>query len=280
MRVQVDDVRLYFDVSGMGLVPDGPVMRERPVIVCLHGGPGFDHSSLKPFFAPLAQDAQVIFLDHRGQGRSDPSTPERWTLDTWIEDLRLFCEALGLDRPIIVGQSFGGVVALGAAIRYPELQSRLIVSSSIARFRLDRALAMFERRGGEEVRAVAERFFEDPNLEHYEEFKQTCLPVYNTTPADPNLLARTLLRPEVGIHFFRGEAFTYDWLDDLQRIRCPTLVLGGAEDPITTLADQQDIAAAIPGAQLEIFPDAGHGVFRDKPAEALEVVRRFAFATD
>ncbi len=56
MRVQVGDVRLYFDVAGMGLVPDGPGMRQRPVVVCLHGGPGLDHSMLKAYLAPLAAE--------------------------------------------------------------------------------------------------------------------------------------------------------------------------------------------------------------------------------
>jgi pimeloyl-ACP methyl ester carboxylesterase len=131
VRVAVGDTHLYFDVEGMGLVPDGPTMRERPVVVCLHGGPGFDHSMVKTSLAPLADIAQLVFPDHRGQGRSDPSEPARWNLDTWIDDLRGFCEALGLGRPVILGQSFGGVVAMGAAIRYPELPGKLIVSSSI-----------------------------------------------------------------------------------------------------------------------------------------------------
>jgi len=145
VRVAVGDTHLYFDVEGMGLVPDGPTMRERPVVVCLHGGPGFDHSMVKTALAPLADVAQLVFPDHRGQGRSDPSEPARWNLDTWIDDLRDFCEALGLERPIILGQSFGGIVAMGAAIRYPDLPAKLIVSSSIAKFRLDRSLPMFEK---------------------------------------------------------------------------------------------------------------------------------------
>ncbi len=278
MQVRVGDVRLYFDVAGMGLVPDGPVMRERPVILCLHGGPGFDHSTLKAYLTPLADDVQLVFLDHRGQGRSGRSTRERWNLETWIDDVRGFSDALGLERPVILGQSFGGVVALGTAIRYPDLVSGLIVSSSIAKFRLDRALPMFEMLGGERAREVAERYFRDPNQECLEEFIAVCLPLYNPTPQHPDLLARVIRRDEVAIHFFRGEAFTYDWLDELERIRCPTLILAGELDPITTVADQEDMAVRIPGSRLEVFPNAGHGVFRDKAAEALNVIRQFVLA--
>jgi pimeloyl-ACP methyl ester carboxylesterase len=278
VRVRVRDIRLYFDVEGMGLVPDGPTMRERPTIVCLHGGPGFDHSTLKPFLAPLADSAQLVFLDHRGQGRSDESSPDRWNLDTWIEDLRGFCEVLGIEKPTILGQSFGGMVALGLAIRHPELLGKLIVSSSTARFREDRALAMFERLGGEEPRLVAERFFHDPNHESFEAFMTTCLPLYTQTPPDPDVRARMRMRPEVGFHFFRDEIRTYDWFGELDRVRVPTLVLAGELDPITTVADHEEMVAAIQGSRLEVFQDAGHGVFRDKPDDALAVIRDFVLA--
>ena len=278
MRVRVGDVHMYFDTAGMGLVPDGPTMRERPVVICLHGGPGFDHSTLKHYLTPLADDAQLVFVDHRGQGRSDESTPDRWNFDTWIEDLRGFCEALEIEHPVILGQSFGGMVALGTAIRHPELPAKLIVSSSAAKIRLDRALPMFERLGGVKARDVAERLLLDPNQEHFDTFVATCLPLYNPTPADPDVLARVLLRPEVGFHFFKGEGLTFDWLGDLDRIRCPTLILAGELDPITTVADHEDMAAAIPDSRLEVIPDAGHGVFRDQPAEALALIRDFVFA--
>lgn len=278
MRVRVSDVRLYFDVAGMGLVPDGPVMRERPVVLCLHGGPGFDHSTLKAYLTQLADDVQLVFLDHRGQGRSDHSAPERWNLETWIDDVRGASDALGLERPVILGQSFGGVVALGAAIRYPDLPSRLIVSSSIAKFRLDRALPMFERLGGERAREVAERYFRDPDQERLEAFIAICLPLYNTTPQDPDIITRVIRRDEVALHFFRGEAFTYDWLDQLERIRCPTLILAGELDPITTVADHEDMAARIPESRLEVFPNTGHGVFRDQTAQALNLIKEFVLA--
>lgn len=275
MRVRVGDVRLYFDVVGSGLVPEGRTMRERPVVLCLHGGPGFDHSFLKHWLTPLADQAQLIFLDHRGQGRSEESTPERWNLDTWINDVRHFCDALGIERPILLGQSFGGIVALGVAIRHPGFPGMLIVSSSTARLRLDRALPMFEAVGGVRARAVAEAFFTDPNEEHFEGFMRTCLPLYNRTPIDPEALARVRMRPEVAFHFFRGEALSYDWSDELSEIRCPALILAGDADPITTVPDHEEMATSIHGSRLEVFAGAGHGVFRDKPNEALAVIRQF-----
>ena len=80
MKVFVNGVRLFFDVEGARLVPDGPVMREKPTLLLLHGGPGFDHSIYKPAYSALADVAQIIYLDHRGNGRSEDgrAKPGTW----------------------------------------------------------------------------------------------------------------------------------------------------------------------------------------------------------
>jgi len=270
-----DGTRIFFEVIGTRLVPDGPTMRERPALLLLHGGPGFDHSGLAHTLAPLSDVAQLVLLDHRGQGRSDGDDAADWNLDHWVPDIVEFCDALELDEPLILGQSFGGVVALAVAARYPGLPSKLIVSSSLARFRPDRAFPMFERLGGPEVREVAERHFSELSDESAAEFIRVALPVYNPTPMDPDVIARTRLKLEVGNHFFRNEGLTVDLLPELRNIRCPTLVLGGELDPITPVADSEDIAGAIPQAEVRIVAGAGHGVFRDKPEEALALIREF-----
>jgi pimeloyl-ACP methyl ester carboxylesterase len=96
MRVLVNGVRLFFDVEGANLVPDGPSMREKPTLLLLHGGPGFDHSICKPAYSSLADYAQIIYLDHRGNGRSDTGPKEASTLAQWGDDVRPFCEVLGI----------------------------------------------------------------------------------------------------------------------------------------------------------------------------------------
>ena len=71
MRIATDDgVRLFVDVDGAEFVPDGPRMRRRPVLVLLHGGPGMDHSSFKLELGSFREIAQLVFIDHRGNGRS------------------------------------------------------------------------------------------------------------------------------------------------------------------------------------------------------------------
>jgi pimeloyl-ACP methyl ester carboxylesterase len=274
MYARVRDTRLYFDVAGMGLVADGSTMREQPTVVCLHGGPGFDHSMMKAALWPLADEAQLVFPDQRGNGRSEESTPDRWNLDTWIDDIPAFCETLGIERPVLLGGSFGGFVALGVAGRYPELPSKLVLLSTAIRIRQDRALAMFEQLGGRSARAAAARNFEQPSLETRETYQRVCLPLYHPGPGDPGALTRVVQRHEVGIHFWRGELTRFDLSAEAANVRCPTLILGGELDPITTAADLEDLAASIDGSRLEILPDTGHGL-RNKPDEALAIIRDF-----
>src|SRR5215211_2444234 len=82
MHVETNGMRLWFDVDGCVLEPDGPVMRERPTVVLLHGGPGsFDHSYLKPDFARLSNVAQIVYLDLPGHGRSDHGDPATWSFE-------------------------------------------------------------------------------------------------------------------------------------------------------------------------------------------------------
>jgi pimeloyl-ACP methyl ester carboxylesterase len=70
MRAKIRDTEIWFDIDGAGLVPDGGAMRQRPVGFLIHGGPGSDHSGFKPSMSPLARHMQLVYFDHRGQGRS------------------------------------------------------------------------------------------------------------------------------------------------------------------------------------------------------------------
>jgi pimeloyl-ACP methyl ester carboxylesterase len=185
MLASVGDVRLFVDVDGAKLVPDGMSMRERPTIILIHGGPGFDHTPFKAHYSPLTEIAQVVYYDHRGNRRSDEGPRERWNLDKWADDLRTLCDVLGIERPIVFGASFGGFVALNYALRHPDHPARLVLSSTTAHVHLDRALAMFERLGGPEARSVAERFFAEPTANNLDEYLRVCGPFTRSARARP-----------------------------------------------------------------------------------------------
>jgi pimeloyl-ACP methyl ester carboxylesterase len=205
MHVSVNGVRLFFDVEGTRLVPDGP-MRERPTLLMLHGGPGADHSIYRPAYSALADIAQIIYLDHRGNGRSEDGPREGWNLAQWGDDVRAFCDVLGIADPIVLGVSFGGMVALAYATRHPAHPSRLILISTEAAggsYR-ERRVALFERFGGAEVGDLARRRFLEPQAPwdqtSRDAWRQIAMPVYTRRPRDPDVARRTVNRPEVALH--------------------------------------------------------------------------------
>jgi len=277
MHASIGDVRLFFDVEGAKLVPDGPAMRERPTLLLLHGGPGFDHSSYKPAFSPLAEVAQVVYLDHRGNGRSDAGDRAKWNLAQWADDVVAFCGALGIEKPVVLGNSFGGMVAMAYGVRHPDHPGKLVLSSTTAKTRLDRVYAAFERLGGPAARDAARRYWEKPGQDTLPDYARLCFPLYSRTPRDPDANARTRWNFDVMFHFGGGEDHRFDLLPELAKVRCPTLVLGGEDDPICPIDDQADIAAALPAhlVRFERFASCGHGVYRDDPGRALDVLRTF-----
>lgn len=286
MHVVVNGVRLFFDVEGAKFVPEGPVMREKPTLLLLHGGPGFDHSIYKPAYSVLADVAQIIYLDHRGNGRSEDGPRGSWTLTQWGDDVRAFCEVLGIVDPIVLGASFGGMVALAYATRHPAHPSKLVLISTEAAgdTYLDRRVALFERFGGPEVGALARRRFLDADerrdLAAVDAWRKHAFPVYMRTPRDPDIGSRTVGKPEVALHWFAkpaGESHSFDMFPALSRIQCPTLVLGGEDDPMHPIESQVDIAAALPAhlVRFERFANCGHAVIPDQPERAMAVIREF-----
>ena len=264
MRVDVNGTGLWFDVDGSALVPDGPEMRERPTVVLLHGGPGsFDHSYFKPDFARLAEVAQVIYLDLPGHGRSDWGDPSSWTIELCADAVRDFCDTLGLVRPVVLGHSLGGFVAMTYGARHPGHAGALVLQSTMGRFDLERLVEDFRRVGGDEIAAVTERAYTgDPSVT-----REEWAPVwklFGSWVVEDEGRARTVVNQELNAAFdFRG----FDVLDQLARIDCPTLVCVGDLDPVTPPAAAREIVDALADGvgRLEVIEGAGHFTWKDAP---------------
>jgi pimeloyl-ACP methyl ester carboxylesterase len=282
MHIEVNGARIFFDVVGSKLVPEGEAMVERPTLIVMHGGPGFDHSLMRPYFDRFADTHQVIYIDHRGNGRSGGES-STWLLDQWGDDVHGFCQTLGIEKPVVYGLSFGGMVAMSYAARHPEAPSKLVFSSTAARMDLAATYAMMEQLGGGEARRIAEAFWTAPSADAVADYMSVCMPLYNPSSANPDggLAAaarkRAIQRTEVMFHFIEGEQRTMDLLPGLAAVRCPTLVLAGGLDPITPPSCAREIAGALPQGvgELVVFDDAGHGIHRDQPERAEAVLRRF-----
>jgi proline iminopeptidase len=179
---------------------------------------------------------------------------------------------------VVLGQSFGGMVAMSYGARHPDGPSKLILSSTAGRMDLAATYAMMEKLGGAEARQVAEAFWSAPSAERADAYMSVCMPLYNPSAAlGEEARQRAIMRTEVMFHFISREQRSMDLLGGLAAVRCPTLVLAGGLDPITPVACSEAIHQALPKAvaELVVFDEAGHGIHRDEPERAEAVLRRF-----
>src|SRR5205823_2492399 len=102
-------------------------------LLCLHGGPGAPHDYLEPLEAMAATGRRVIFYDQLGCGNSDhPDNPSMWTVNLFVEEVGAIRRALGLDRVHILGQSWGGMLAMEYALTQPLGLAGLVIANSPA----------------------------------------------------------------------------------------------------------------------------------------------------
>jgi pimeloyl-ACP methyl ester carboxylesterase len=281
MRVEVNGRRLWFDVDGAALEPDGPGLRERPTVVLLHGGPGsFDHSYFKPEFGRLAEVAQVVYLDLPGHGRSDWGDPTDWSFELCADAVRGFCDVLGIAEPVVFGHSLGSVVAMVYGVRHPGHARALVLQSAFARFDLGRIVEGFRRVGGDQAASVAERVYGGNRSSVTPEEWAPCFRLFGPHVPGEQERARTVVNAElnaVGLELMRG----FDVLDNLQRIDCPTLVCVGELDPITPVSGAREIADALSVGigRLEVVEGAGHFTWLDAPDLYWPLVTAFVMST-
>lgn len=269
VQVEVNGTRLWFDVEGPGFVPRGATMRERPTLLVIHGGPGgFDHSYFRPWFGRLADIAQVVYVDLRDHGRSARHDPGDWSYALCADDVRAFCDAIGLVRPIVLGHSMGGFVAMLYGARHPGHAGGLVLQSTAASFDLERLAEGFRRVAGDEVAALARRDYSGEDIGS--DAWARVFAAFGPRVLDRDELARCVPSPDIGrrsIELLHGLAA----VDQLALITSPTLVCVGELDPVTPVEASREIIGALqPGiGRLEVIPGAGHFPWLDQP-EALD----------
>jgi pimeloyl-ACP methyl ester carboxylesterase len=191
-----------------------------------------------------------------------------------------------IEHPIVLGHSLGGIVAMVYATRYPDHPSRLVLSSTSTQPTVgERSFAVFDRLGGPRARAAAMAFWTAPNESSLADYEALCMPLYTRTAPPEGFCESALCNPAMRLVFFETELRRLDLLKQLDRIKCPTLIVAGEDDPITPIVDMEDIAAAIRPdlVRLERFGGAGHGVYRDarKPfSPSCEILLGFEVASD
>jgi pimeloyl-ACP methyl ester carboxylesterase len=265
MHIDVNGTRLWFDVDGPLVVPAGDRTRRRPTVVLVHGGPGsYDHSYFKPHFARLTTGAQVVYLDLREHGRSARHDPADWRFEQCADDLRAFCDTLGIVRPVVLGHSMGGIVAMLYGARHPGHAGALILQSTMARFDVDRLVAGFRTVAGDEVAELARREYLGESVTEQE--WATVFAAFGPEVPSRAQLARRIGNPDLGgpgMDLLRR----VDVAGRLAGVRCPTLTCVGDLDPVTPVAAAREIVDALPPGtgRLAIVEGAGHFPWLDRP---------------
>jgi pimeloyl-ACP methyl ester carboxylesterase len=279
MHIDVNGTQLWFDVDGAALVADRSEMRQRPTVVLVHGGPGvYDHSYFKPDFAGLAEHVQIVYLDLRGHGRSEWGDAATWSFEACADDVRVLCDTLGIDKPIVFGHSMGAPIVLLYGARHPGHAAGLIVQSGFARWDPLRMVDGFRRVAGEKVAEIAGRSYageEVPDEEWARVFA-----AFGPNLPDKEREARTPKNLELnsrGMELIRR----LDIVDQLSRVNSPTLVSVGELDPVTSVVAAEEIVRALPErvAQLEVLDGAGHFTWMDAPDRFWPMIIEFVHRT-
>jgi proline iminopeptidase len=281
----VDRAMLYYRVIGQG----------QPIHL-LHGGPGFSHTYLLPDMDRLADTFRLIYYDQRGRGKSARNVDlASVSIQSEMDDLEHMRAYFQLERVALLGHSWGGLLALEYALRYPERVSHLILLNTAPASYDDCKLFEQERdANAPDDAALVQALQSTPAYEEGDLDARAAAyrPYFRATLRSPDLLDRliehlqtgwtkqdVLMARAIGERLW-GETYKspgYDLLPKLTQLRIPTLIMHGDYD-FVPIACATHIAEAIPGARLVVLRDCGHFSYLERPDAVRTTLGEF-FAT-
>ncbi len=229
-----------------------------PIVLC--HALGLDLHMWDELAAQLAAaNHPVLRYDHRGHGGSAvPVGP--YTMDDLVDDAARLLREWGRGPVAWVGLSMGGMVGLGLAVRHPELIKALVLANTTSKYP-PAAGAVFEQRIGA-VRGGGMAAVAESVLERY----FTAAFRASQPEAVAAFRAKVLKSDPAGYAATCAAVGGVDWLDRLNAVTCPTLVIAGALDVGAPVAMSQAIVERIPGAELVVFDQASHLSVVEQPA--------------
>lgn len=258
-------------------------------MVLMHGGPGADHTTMLSL-RPCADQFTLVFYDHRCNGRSRGADVTSMTWENFTADAEALRQKLGFDKWAVLGHSFGGMVALEYALRYPQRLSHLLLLDTCGdiRWAQEKAPEVLAQRGySPDVVKTAQRFFNGqiaPNEMLPSLMKLGPAYYHHLSPLQlAHMLVSGLgakIRPEALIFGFSQSLKGWNVMDRLGEIKAPTLVLAGRDDFQFPPEHQTALAAGIPNARLVIIDRAGHNAHLERSAEVIQAVRDFMAAVN
>lgn len=259
-------------------------------LLCLHGGPGAAHDYLEPIEAMAATGRRVVFYDQLGCGNSDhPNNPELWTVPLFVEEVGVIREALGLAHTHILGQSWGGMLAMEYALTQPQGLAGLIIADSPAS--MIQWVSEANRLRADLPPDVQATLLKHEGAGTYDDpaYQQAMQEFYNRhvcrVVPNPDCVVRSFEKlaqwPEVyftmnGPSEFHviGTLKHWDITARLGEIHAPTLVIGGRFDEATPLITET-VHRGIAGSEWVIFEQSSHMPHVEEPDRYIHVLDDF-----
>jgi len=271
MYAQLSDTQLYVERLGEG----------QPMFV-MHGGLGLDHTYFRPWLDRLAEQVELVYYDHRGNGRSmRPASMEDITHETWAADADALRVQLGFEKIILFGHSYGGFLAQEYALRFSgNLKGLILCNTAPALDYMPVAQANAAARGTpDELAALGQVFGRAMNDDNdWRSLWMRILPLYFKC-YDPQIGRATdeatCYSAAAWNHVNANCLPKFNSLARLKEITVPTLVLGGADDWITPAEQTRRIHAELPNADLAIFKESGHFPFIEETENFVKTIRNW-----
>ncbi|RYY83494.1 MAG: alpha/beta fold hydrolase [Comamonadaceae bacterium] len=267
-------------VLAAGIRTNYHALGDGPPMILLHGSgagvTGWENwHGVMPAFA---RHFRVLVPDIVGFGFTERPEGTTYSIKLWVQHLLGFMDALGVDKPVLVGNSFGGALSLALAMRNAHRVSRMVLMGTPA--------GSFEQKA-----AMARSWYYEPSLENMAQ-------LLRTFPHDPSVVTDDMVRTrhEVtvlagGMEAYRklfpepaagGETRTVKGIpeDDLRGIATPILALHGRDDQRVPVECGIRIARNCPNADLHLFANCGHWVQVERPRAFVEQTLRFALGRD
>jgi proline iminopeptidase len=246
----------------------------------MHGGLGLDHTYFRPWLDTLGNQSQIIYYDHRGNGRS--ARPENFddiTHGIWTSDADALRERLGFEKIILFGHSYGGYLAQEYALRYGDHLDGLILCCTAPAADFPHVIvANLQQRATPDqfqsvISALSAPVPDDATLKRV---WLDALPLYFKN-YDPELGAAMLEQIHYRAAAFNHSFFTcqprFNTLARLSEISTPTLIIAGRDDWVAPPAQGAErIHAAIPDSALVVLEDSGHFPFIEEKGRFVSVV--------
>lgn len=272
----LNGVRIHYVIRGTG-----------PAMIAHSGGPGADARDWDDF-AKIDNFVTLIVLHPRGSGLSGPADGDAYLLPNYASDVEALRLHLGLEKPILMGWSHGGIVAQQFAFMYPDSLSKLILFDTSAYFGeflsdIDGAVQAFKGEPWFEKsyqalkKEWADEYETDEDMARlWNEEIKFYFKKYDERAQAYHERTKDLLIKVAPLKIFNEkEAPTFDLRPNLENIKVPTLVIVGRHDFITNVAMAEEMVRCIPNARLEIFEDSGHFASVEEPEKFYRVIKQF-----